>query len=118
MTALKTTSDQFKAFADPTRLRILNLLLEGELCVCRVVEVLAEGQPKISRHLSILKQAGLVTVRKEGNWRHYALPEQTDCLTRNLLDCVRTSLRSLDDMGADLERLRLIDVACTQATAT
>ena len=109
MTALQATSTQFKAFADPTRLRILNLLLEGEICVCHLVDILGEVQPKISRHLAILREAGLVSVRKEGNWRHYALPADADCTTSSLLDCVRSSLRSLEDLNEDLQRLRAID---------
>lgn len=109
MTALHATSTQFKAFADPTRLRILSLLLEGELCVCHIVDILGEVQPKVSRHLAILREAGLVQVRKEGNWRHYALPDDTDCLTTNLLGCVGTSLRSLDELREDLRRLRAIE---------
>ena len=57
---LATTPDLFRAFADPTRLRILNLLVEGEVCVCDLCGVLGEIQPKISRHLAYLRRAGLV----------------------------------------------------------
>ncbi len=67
---LTATPDLFRAFADPTRLRLLNLLLERELCVCDLCAVLDEIQPKVSRHLAYLRRAGLVTVRSDGNWKH------------------------------------------------
>lgn len=63
----------FKALADPTRLRIIKLLEGGELCVCQLTTVLQMGQSRISRHLSILKQAGLIEDRREGKWVHYRL---------------------------------------------
>jgi ArsR family transcriptional regulator len=93
--ALSATPDVFRAFADPTRLRLLNLLLEGECCVCDLCSVLDEGQPKVSRHLAYLRRAGLVTVRTEGKWKHYAIAEQADGLQPALLACVRSCLREV-----------------------
>jgi ArsR family transcriptional regulator len=112
LTTLEATSAQLKAFADPTRLRILNLLHEGELCVCHLVEILDQAQPSISRHLALLRGAGLVCVRKEGNWRYYALPELEAGLIASLLACVSSCLRPIDDLQQDLERLRLISTGC------
>ena len=106
--ALKTTPDLFRAFADPTRLRLLNLLLEGELCVCDLCEVLDEIQPKVSRHLAYLRRAALVTVRTAGKWKYYAVVKQPTGLQRTLLDCVRSCLREIDQLQADLERLSII----------
>src|ERR1700756_1035359 len=63
----------FQALGDPTRLRLLNLMASGEVCVCYFVEILDETQPKISRHLAYLRRAGLVTARREGKWMHYRL---------------------------------------------
>ena len=63
----------FAALADPTRLRILNLLSSGEVCVCFFAEALETNNPKISRHLSYLKRAGLVKGRRDGKWIHYSL---------------------------------------------
>ena len=103
---LATTPDLFRAFADPTRLRLLNLLLERELCVCDLCEVLDEIQPKVSRHLAYLRRAGLVTVRRDGKWKHYAVMKKPAGLERTLLDCVRTCLRGLDVLKDDLKRLR------------
>lgn len=106
MTTLAATPDLFRAFADPTRLRLLNLLSERELCVCILCDVLDETQPKVSRHLAYLRRAGLVDVRREGKWKHYALPKRPTGLKRTLLDGVRTCLRDLDVLNADLKRLR------------
>jgi ArsR family transcriptional regulator len=63
----------FQALGDNTRLRLLNLMGEQEICVCYFVEVLDQPQPKISRHLAYLRSAGLVAARREGKWMHYRL---------------------------------------------
>jgi len=65
-----------KALGDENRIRMIMLLLEGELCVCQLEEVLGISQPLVSRHLSILKQAGLVTARREGKLMYYAVTRQ------------------------------------------
>ena len=112
---LNTTlaSEIFKAFADPTRLRILALLQQGELCVCHIVEVLGESQPKVSRHLATLRRAGLVRARTEGRWKHYALPEDPEDLEAHLLRCVPACLSQVDPIRGDLRRLeRLLEAAC------
>ena len=105
-TALTTTPDLFRAFADPTRLRILNLLLEDELCVCELCDALDEIQPKVSRHLAYLRRAGLVTVRQQAKWKVYALTEKPTDLQRTLLRCVGSCLREIDVLCADRRRLR------------
>lgn len=64
----------FKALGDPTRLRIVQMLAQhGEVCVCRIVDELDMNQPAISHHMAKLKQAGLLSARKEGQWIHYSL---------------------------------------------
>jgi ArsR family transcriptional regulator len=63
----------FRAFSDRTRLRILHVLKDGELCVGDIVEMLQAPQPRISRHLAYLRKAKLVVVRKSGQWSHYSL---------------------------------------------
>src|SRR5690242_13687234 len=68
----------FSALADPTRLRLVNLMAEGEICVCYLVEVLEAPQPKISRHLAYLRKAGIVAARREGKWMHYRLAVPAD----------------------------------------
>jgi len=102
--------DLFGAFANPTRLRILNLLQEHkEICVCDLCEVLREPQPKVSRHLAILRSTGLVEARSEGKWKLYGLAPAGTPLHRTLLRCVRTCLFELDELAADRRRLDAIE---------
>ena len=68
----------FQALSDPTRLRLLNVLAAGEVCVCYFVAIFDEPQPKISRHLAYLRRAGLVTARRDGKWMHYSLTIPAD----------------------------------------
>src|SRR6187551_253137 len=75
---LVTMETLFKALADRTRLRILGLLSEGEVCVCHIHESLDLPQPTVSRHLAYLRRAGLVTTRRDGLWIHYALTQPQD----------------------------------------
>jgi ArsR family transcriptional regulator len=96
----------FRAFADPTRLRILSLLGEHkDLCVCDLCAVLDEVQPKVSRHLGILRRAGLVEVHREGKWKFYSVTDPPTSLQRTLLRCVRSCLSEVDELAADRERL-------------
>lgn len=74
----------FKALSDETRLRILSLLKDGELCVCDIAETLKMTQPNISFHLGMLKEAGLIKDRKNGRWIHYSLDE-SDMFKRFLM---------------------------------
>ena len=110
---LSTAPDLFKAFADPTRLRILNLLSEGELCVCDLCAVLEEIQPKVSRHLAYLRRAGLVSVRQDHKWKYYSLTESPTGLHRTLIGCVQTCLREVDTLRRDLEKLGEVSPGCT-----
>jgi len=101
---MATTNQVFRAFADETRLRILNLLLEGEMCVCDLCEVLDLLQPRISRHLGYLARAGLVTVRQEGKWKYYSIVQKPSDLRGSLLNCVRGCLRNIDVLKDDRHR--------------
>jgi ArsR family transcriptional regulator len=105
MSATLTAPDLFRAFADATRLRILSLLLERELCVCELCDLLDEIQPKVSRHLAYLRRAGLVTVRSEGKWKHYAVARGAAGIRGRLLHCVGACLREMDVLQDDLDRL-------------
>ena len=75
-------SEQFKAISDPTRLKILYLLQNGELCVCEIIRALEKPQSTISHHLNVLKNTGFIKGRKEGVWIHYKLvnPEIVDLI--------------------------------------
>src|SRR5436190_3929850 len=78
----------FRAFSDRTRLRILYMLRDGELCVCHIVDVLGVPQPKASRHLAYLRKAGLVRARKQGQWSYYRLAPAGTAFHQKLLDCL------------------------------
>ena len=105
-TDLATTHTLFRAFADETRLRILSLLLEGEICVCDLCSVLDVLQPSISRHLAYLTRVDLVAVRQKGKWKYYSVRKKPTGLHRTLLNCVRTCLRDFDVLQEDLAKLR------------
>lgn len=115
--AISTTPDTFRAFADPTRLRILNLLIEGEVCVCDLCGVLEEIQPKISRHLAYLRRARLVEGRRDGRWMYYRIARHAKGLERTLIHCVKSCLREIDVLRDDLTRLRSRSSACCDGRA-
>jgi len=93
------------ALADPTRLRLLNLMNGREVCVCYFVEVLKQGQPKISRHLAYLRRAGIVEARREGKWMHYRIERPVDPGAASVLDATLSSFKANRAMQADLARL-------------
>jgi ArsR family transcriptional regulator len=95
----------FAALADRTRLRLLNLIAGREVCVCYLVEILRQGQPKISRHLAYLRKAGVVAARREGKWMHYRIQRPSDASTASILDAVLESFKSDREMESDLTRL-------------
>lgn len=96
----------FKALADETRLRILGLLLTGEVCVCHIHESLRISQPKASRHLAYLRRAGLVETRRNGLWIHYRLAESSDPIVRTIRQAVAHALGHLDGIHRDAARLQ------------
>lgn len=100
----------YQTLGDRTRLRIVNLLAEGEICVCYFVEVLGESQPKISRHLGYLRRAGLVATRRDGKWMHYRLVKPAVAALAEVLDA---TLRVLEnDREARRDRAALERVCC------
>jgi ArsR family transcriptional regulator len=94
----------YAALADRTRLRLLNLMTGGEVCVCHFVDILQEGQPKISRHLAYLRNTGIVRARRDGRWMHYSIvrPEAPAAI---VLEAVLTSFKADRTMQLDLVRL-------------
>ena len=98
----------FKALADRTRLRIIHLIGDDEVCVCLLVEVLGSSQPKISRHLAYLRRAGLVTTRREGKWMHYRLKKTGDEQADKIFHEVREVLANNPEMLRDRERFTRI----------
>jgi ArsR family transcriptional regulator len=95
----------FRALADRTRLRLINLMALDEICVCFFVEVLGTHQPKISRHLAYLRKAGIVSARREGKWMHYSLVEPPDPHAARVLKEVRSWLVEDEELRRDLGRL-------------
>ena len=95
----------FRALADSTRLRLLNLIAGREICVCYFVGVLRVSQPKISRHLAYLRRAGLVSARREGKWMHYRLVLPQDAAAGAILRLTLEHLRQSPEMRRDLARL-------------
>lgn len=100
----------FSALADRTRLRLLNLMREGEVCVCFFAEALGTNNPKISRHLSYLKRASLVEGRRDGKWMHYRLNEPVDRDAREVFAATMKMLGVDPQMNADREKL--VNVCC------
>jgi ArsR family transcriptional regulator len=99
----------FRALADPTRLRLLNLIADREICVCYFVEILGISQPKISRHLAYLRRAGIAAARRQGRWMHYHLVTPQDAVASSILKETLKHLRERLDMQRDYGKL---DSAC------
>ena len=99
----------FRAMSDRTRLRILNLLQGGELCVCDLVAVLDVPQPTASRHLAYLRKAGLVLARKAGLWHYYRLAPGTSSFHDKLLECLAACVVVDSELARDVKRLRKSD---------
>jgi ArsR family transcriptional regulator len=100
----------YRALADRTRLRLLNLLGDEEVCVCFFVEVLGMSQPKVSRHLAYLRRAGVVASRREGKWMHYRVVEPQDDAAARVFREVRAWLQEEREMKRD--RARLVKMCC------
>ena len=100
----------FAALADRTRLRLLNLMRGGEICVCYFVNVLDETQPKISRHLAYLRRVGVVKGRRDGKWIHYSIARPADESAAAVLD---TTLKAIaDDRQMQRDRMALERACC------
>ncbi len=103
---LKDTQAMFNAMADETRLRILNLLGEGELCVCDLMKVLEEPQSKVSRHLAYLRRAKLVTARRRGLWMHYRIAGLEPRVLGPVLAAFSQRRGEIEELERDLKKFR------------
>src|SRR5438552_5105975 len=101
----------FQALGDRTRLRLLNLMANGEVCVCFFIEVLDEPQPKISRHLAYLRSAGLVSARREAKAVNYAITPPEHATTRAAFDAIMATLK--DDRAMQRDRAVLARACCS-----
>ena len=98
-----------KALADENRLRMLMALREGEICVCQITELMGLAMSTVSKHLSVLYQAGLVNARKEGRWMYYSLPGKgAPTAAREAVAWVRRSLDGQERIAADEARLKKV----------
>lgn len=104
--AAQNVNQMFRAFSDPTRLRILHLLLKGELCVCDIVAAMRVPQPTASRHLAYLRRAGLVFSRKDSLWMYYKLAPAKSSFHRSLINCLRHCFRGVPELSADAKRTK------------
>jgi ArsR family transcriptional regulator len=98
----------FRALSDPTRLRLLQLLRNGELCVCDLVETVRLPQPTVSRHLAALRRVGLVVVRKQGLWSYYALAPEAHGMRRSLFECLASCEDEMPESEGDRRRLEVV----------
>jgi ArsR family transcriptional regulator len=106
----------FQALGDNTRLRLLNLMGEQEICVCYFVEILGQGQPKISRHLAYLRRAGIVEARRDGKWMHYRIVMPPNI---GAVQVLRQTLAWLkEDRAMQADRARLSKACCSPAKFT
>lgn len=96
----------FRALADETRVRIVALLAHGELCVCHVEKALDLSQPNVSRHLGILRMAGIVDARRDGTWVYYRLAEQENVAVQELLATLTKTFSAERAIRADHAKLR------------
>ncbi len=112
---MKELEQYFKALGDNTRLRILNLLLHGELCVCDIHYVLKSSQPLVSRHLSYLKNSGMVTDRREGYRVYYRLAGERQLSNKALFVFLRQAFKAEEQCEEDTKRLKeaIRNGACT-----
>jgi ArsR family transcriptional regulator len=106
----------FKALADSTRLRILGLLLTGEVCVCHIHDSLRITQPKASRHLAYLRRAGLVDSRRQGLWIYYRLSDSSDPIVRTIRQAVTHVMGHVDAIHKDADRLQKKTGCCLPAS--
>ena len=116
-TRLHTMEQLFQALGDATRLRILGLLLTGEVCVCHIHESLKVSQPKASRHLAYLRRAGLVDSRREGLWVYYRLADASDPVVASVKQAVTHALGHLPGVQRDAQRLQRKNGCCLPVAA-
>ena len=105
MKGKQTLEHLFRALADSTRLRLINLMAEQEVCVCYFTEEIGVPQPKISRHLAYLRRAGLVASRREGKWMHYRIVSPAGLHAAEILNKTIEALRQDPHLRRDLQKL-------------
>jgi ArsR family transcriptional regulator len=104
--AVDELENLFKALADKTRLRILALLGNNEVCVCHIHDTLGLPQPTVSRHLAYLRRSGLVAARRDGVWMHYQLSRSLDPMLRGLISATVETLQRLPATTQDRKQFK------------
>ena len=104
--AIDHLEEAFKALADKTRLRILALLGNNEVCVCHLHDSLGLPQPTVSRHLAYLRRSGLVTARRDGVWMHYQLSRSLDPVVQSVVDLVVRALTRVPTTNQDRKQFQ------------
>jgi len=104
--AIDQLEDVFKALADKTRLRILGLLGNNEVCVCHIHDSLGVPQPTVSRHLAYLRRTGLVAARRDGVWMHYQVSKSLDPVVQNVVNAAVDALRQLPATTSDRKQFQ------------
>jgi ArsR family transcriptional regulator len=99
-----STDLKFRAFSDRIRLRILHLLIEGEMCVCDLVDIIKVPQPTASRHLAYLRKAGLVAAEKRGLWMYYSLTPAKTAFHKKLIGCLTACFEEVSEIRQDKAR--------------
>ena len=112
---LETLTTVYAALADPTRLRILSLLGDGEICVCHLHASLDVPQPTASRHLAYLRKSGLVAARREGVWMHYRMGDIADPVIAGVVKAALEALKHTSIRARDERRLQVALKAPTYA---
>ena len=114
---LHQLEELFKALADATRLRILRLLMAGELCVCNIHDALNVPQAKASRHLAYLRRVGLVSTRRDGLWVYYRLSKSADPVVATIEDATTHVLGHVEALKKDAARLEKRTGCCVPGAA-
>lgn len=107
----------YECLCDPTRLRLLNVLAQGPVCVCHFQDVLGEPQVKISKHLAYLRERGLVESERQGNWVIYVLAAKPSRELQANLACLQECAQSIPVFKRDLARLKKIEPSCAWVRA-
>ncbi len=113
---MKNITKIYKALSDEARLRILNILHDGELCVCHIMDILHMGQSKVSRHLTYLKNAGLVHDRRKGLWVYYSMSKNKSYIP--MLRCLKELRKEVKELKVDSEKLLKIKMAARKSGVT
>lgn len=112
MSELKNKTNVFKALSDPNRLRILKMLQIRDLCVCEITDVLGLAPSTVSKHLSVLRDAGFINEEKDGKWVNYRLNSKpSDAASASLISMMHVLLEDVDTVKKDRKAVQTVDRA-------